>query len=77
MIDKFGQKLEIGDNVIFAKGDRQNTNLYEGIIVNIMHRENYNTFKIKCNSSGAINRRISSELLKIDFFRESYPEYFI
>ena len=75
MQDKFSQELEVGDTILFAKGAQSDDNLYIGTIKNILHESE--RIHIKCHTSNSINKRLGMDVVKLNFFKEQYPEYFI
>ena len=77
-VDKFGVEIKIGDEVIFAKGTKQDTNLYIGKIEQIIKSSYDNTYlRIRDNSTNAINRRWAKDIINFSVYKEIFPEHFI
>lgn len=73
-LDKFGQTLEVGDEVIFASGQNQDTGIYTGVILKLNQR---GAIAIKSDLTGARNLRHCTSVVNIKALKQVIPEAFI
>lgn len=67
-IDIFGKELNVGDTIVFHSGEKTNSRLYHGIIIEHDEYDKYNFRKAPKNSICVKYYKMNSEFLQTKYF---------